>query len=45
VNPALITMLGYGSVEELLKLNARRDVFVNPDELDRLASIIAAPEV
>jgi PAS domain S-box-containing protein len=37
VNPALITMLGYGSVEELLKLNARRDVFVNPDELDRLA--------
>ena len=37
VNPALITMLGHGSVEDLLKLNARRDVFVNPQELDRLA--------
>jgi PAS domain S-box-containing protein len=29
-------MLGYGSVEDLLKLNARRQVFVNPQELDRL---------
>jgi len=37
VNPALITMLGYGSVEELVRLNARREVFVNPQELDRLA--------
>ncbi|MGA8540739.1 MAG: ATP-binding protein, partial [Terriglobales bacterium] len=37
VNPALINMLGYGSVEELLDLNARREVFVNPEELDRLA--------
>ncbi len=37
VNPALITMLGQGSVEELLQLNARREVFVNPEELDRLA--------
>ncbi len=36
VNPALITMLGHGSVEELLKLNARREVFANPEELDRL---------
>ncbi len=36
VNPALIAMLGYGSVEELLKLDARRDVFFNPQELDRL---------
>jgi two-component system cell cycle sensor histidine kinase/response regulator CckA len=36
VNPALITMLGYGSVEELLNLDARRDVFVNAQELDRL---------
>jgi two-component system cell cycle sensor histidine kinase/response regulator CckA len=36
VNPALINMLGYGSVEELLELNARREVFVNPEELDRL---------
>jgi two-component system, cell cycle sensor histidine kinase and response regulator CckA len=37
VNPALINMLGYTSVEDLLKLNVRRDVFANPQELDRLA--------
>ena len=37
VNPALITMLGHESVEDLLALNARRDVFVSPEELDRLA--------
>jgi len=37
VNPALIAMLGHGSVEDLLKLDARRAVFVNPQELDRLA--------
>jgi PAS domain S-box-containing protein len=37
VNPALITMLGHGSVEDLLQLDARREVFVNPQELDRLA--------
>ena len=37
VNPALITMLGHESVEDLLKLNARTEVFVNPQELDRLA--------
>ncbi len=36
VNPALIAMLGYGSVEEVLKLDARRDVFFNSQELDRL---------
>jgi two-component system, cell cycle sensor histidine kinase and response regulator CckA len=37
VNPALITMLGHGSVEDLLQLDVRREVFVNPRELDRLA--------
>ncbi|MGB6386505.1 MAG: PAS domain S-box protein, partial [Terriglobales bacterium] len=37
VNPALINMLGHGSVEDLLKLDARREVFVNPRELDKLA--------
>jgi two-component system, cell cycle sensor histidine kinase and response regulator CckA len=37
VNPALITMLGYGSVEDLLALDARREVFAIPQELDRLA--------
>jgi PAS domain S-box-containing protein len=36
VNPALITMLGYTSVEDLLRLDARREVFVHPQELDRL---------
>jgi PAS domain S-box-containing protein len=37
VNPALITMLGHGSVEDFLKLDVRREVFVNSKELDRLA--------
>jgi two-component system, cell cycle sensor histidine kinase and response regulator CckA len=37
VNPALITMLGYGSVEDLLQLDVRSEVFVNPRELGRLA--------
>ena len=37
VNPALIAMLGYGSVEELLKLDLRSEVFVDAQELDRLA--------
>jgi two-component system, cell cycle sensor histidine kinase and response regulator CckA len=37
VNPALINMLGYESVEDLLKRNARREIFVSPQELDRLA--------
>ena len=37
VNPALINMLGHAAVEDLLKLNARIDVFVQPQELDRLA--------
>ena len=37
VNPSLIAMLGQDSVEDMLKLNARTDVFVNPLGLDRLA--------
>jgi len=36
VNPALINMLGYGSVEEVLALDPRQDVFLNAQELDRL---------
>jgi PAS domain S-box-containing protein len=36
VNPALIAMLGYASVEQVLALDARREVFVNPQEIDRL---------
>jgi PAS domain S-box-containing protein len=36
VNPALINMLGHASVEDALHLDVKRDVFVNPLELDRL---------
>ena len=36
VNPALSTMLGYGSAEEVLALNPKRDVFLDPGEQDRL---------
>jgi two-component system, cell cycle sensor histidine kinase and response regulator CckA len=36
VNPALINMLGHASVEDVLQLDAKREVFVNPLELDRL---------
>jgi len=36
VNPALINMLGYESVEDVLALDARREVFLNPQEVDRL---------
>ena len=36
VNPALINMLGHASVEDVLRLDAKREVFVNPLELDRL---------
>ncbi|MGA7575860.1 MAG: PAS domain S-box protein [Terriglobales bacterium] len=37
VNPALLNMLGYESVEDFLQLDARWGVFANPQELDRLA--------
>ena len=36
VNPALITMLGYNTAEELLGLDPEKDVFVDPGELARL---------
>ena len=36
VNPALRTMLGYASEDDLLRLDARREVFVNPHEMERL---------
>jgi two-component system, cell cycle sensor histidine kinase and response regulator CckA len=32
VNPALVSMLGYGSKEELLALNLDRDVYENPSD-------------
>jgi two-component system cell cycle sensor histidine kinase/response regulator CckA len=36
VNPALITMLGYDSAEEVLALDPTSDVFVDPDEQARV---------
>jgi two-component system, cell cycle sensor histidine kinase and response regulator CckA len=36
VNPALITMLGYGSAEEVLLLDPEKNVFANPEEQIRL---------
>ncbi|HMK22039.1 MAG TPA: PAS domain S-box protein, partial [Terriglobales bacterium] len=36
VNPALIQMLGYESVEQVLLLDPQREVFLNPAEHDRL---------
>jgi len=36
VNPALITMLGYGSAEEVLLLDPEKDVFAQPEEHERL---------
>jgi two-component system cell cycle sensor histidine kinase/response regulator CckA len=36
VNPALVSMLGYASKEELLSLNLERDIYVNP--ADRVAA-------
>ena len=38
VNPALRTMLGYESEEDLLRLDPRRDVFVQPQEMERLTA-------
>ncbi|MGB6678595.1 MAG: PAS domain S-box protein [Terriglobales bacterium] len=36
VNPALITMLGYDSAEELLALDPKSDVFLDPSEQERV---------
>jgi two-component system, cell cycle sensor histidine kinase and response regulator CckA len=36
VNPALITMLGYGSAEEVLLLDPEKDVFAQAEEHERL---------
>jgi PAS domain S-box-containing protein len=35
VNPVMVTMLGYGSVQEVLRLNAARDIFADPEEGQR----------
>jgi PAS domain S-box-containing protein len=36
VNPALVTMLGYGSAEEVLLLDPERDIFAQAEEHERL---------
>jgi two-component system cell cycle sensor histidine kinase/response regulator CckA len=36
VNPALITMLGYDSAEEVLALDPKSDVFLDPSEQERV---------
>ena len=36
VNPALVSMLGYGSAEELLKVSLTRDLYVDPEQRMRL---------
>ena len=36
VNPALVSMLGYASTEEVLALRLSQDVYANPDELAEL---------
>ena len=36
VNPALISMLAYDSAEEVLALDPKKDIFLNPEEQSRL---------
>ena len=36
VNPALVSMLGYGSAEEVLQLDIARDIYADPRERDAL---------
>ena len=38
VNPALISMLGYNSADELLALNLANDVYADPGERHRMVS-------
>jgi PAS domain S-box-containing protein len=38
VNSVLVTMLGYASAEELLRVDIARDVYLDPGERDRLRS-------
>lgn len=35
-NPALVAMLGYGSIDEVQALDMARDLYLDPDERDRL---------
>jgi PAS domain S-box-containing protein len=38
VNPALVTMLGYDSEEELLALDMARDLYADPNDRERMVS-------
>ena len=38
VNPALISMLGYETVEEVLRLDPKCDLFIDPGEIERLTT-------
>ena len=40
VNPAFITMMGYASKEEVLKLDIARDVYCNEDDRKKFVSMI-----
>jgi PAS domain S-box-containing protein len=40
VNPALVTMLGYESIEELMRLDLQHDLYVDPDERTRCLAAI-----
>jgi PAS domain S-box-containing protein len=42
VNPALITMLGYETPDELVGLDMRRDLYADPEERDRAVAQFAA---
>jgi PAS domain S-box-containing protein len=44
VNPALVTMLGYDSIEEVLDLRLTDDVYADPDERERLIETYRAAE-
>jgi len=41
INPAGIKLLQYGSKEEILKINITRDLYVNPEDRQKLQKILA----
>lgn len=43
-NEALVKMLGYNSEEELLSVDIRQDLFLNPEEFDELGRKVAERE-
>ncbi len=45
VNPALVAMLGYGTADELLRLNMRWDVYATPEDREGLSAGIGDKDV